>query len=648
MNGMNKKPPSRFSLFLAELRRRHVWRAAIAYAAVAFVLLQTGEIVLPAFDAPGWAMRLLIVLVLLGFPIALAAAWVYELTPQGIRRERTDAYDARVSLVARVVLLGVTLLIVLLVGWWTIRWTVPVEEEVTAGSGGEERGAAMPVRGEAGAIHSLAVLPFENYSQEGQADWFSAGMHEALVAQLSQIPSLRVVSRTSVMRYAGTIKTVPQIGRELRVDAIVEGSVLRADDRVRITVQLVHAATDRHIWSNSYERDLADVIELQAEVARAIADEIEAEISPEVETRLASAAPADPEALTEYMKGRHEQSKGTPEALRTAVQHYEQALDEDSAYAPALAGLASAQLLLGLQSPDSAPSLTSSAMSAASRAVNLDPNSPEARDVLIEVQREMAVLGDSLRVHVLTHLPDSLVGRGIARRVDSALAIAMDSPGRLRFEAPRFEFVEPTSELAYQIQLQRLKSARRGELGEAIPLQRMTLLGLKLGLSGQALEADRVLRSLLERDSTVTEAWDALEYLRAVRGDFAGALEVRRERAETLDGEGAASRVAALERAFRERGPRGYYEWHLERLREREAAGGEVSQLRLAQVLMELGRHDEALEHLERAVKRGESGVPLLTIDPTWDPVRGRPEFQRLVSSIQRPSPPAPPAPLRR
>ena len=647
---MNKKPPSRFSLFLAELRRRHVWRAAIAYAAVAFVLLQTGEIVLPAFDAPDWAMRLLIVLVLLGFPIALVAAWVYELTPQGIRRERTDGYDARVSLVARVVLLGVTLLIVLFVGWWTVRWTVPVEDEVTAGAGEEERGAVTPVSAEVGAIHSLAVLPFENYSQEGQQDWFSAGMHEALVAQLSQISSLRVVSRTSVMHYAGTTKTAPQIGRELRVDAIVEGSVLRADDRVRITVQLVHAATDRHIWSNSYERDLADVIELQAEVARAIAEEIEAEISPEVETRLASAAPADPKALTEYMKARHEQSKGTPQALRSAVQHYEQALDEDSAYAPALAGLASAQLLLGLQSPDSAPGLVSSAMSAASRAVNIDPNSPEARDVLVEVQREMAVLGDSLRVHVLTHLPDSLVGIGVGRVVDSALAIAMDSAQRFKFEfeSPRNEFVAPTSELAYQIQLQRLETLPEGELGAAVPGARLTLLALKLGLSGQNAEAEQVLRSLLRGDSTLSEAWDALEYLQAVHGDFAGALEVRRERVETLDGEGAASRVAELERVLRERGPRGYYEWHLERLRERQAAGEEVSQLRLAQVLMELGRLDEALEHLERAVQRGEPGVPLLTVDPTWDPVRGRAEFQRLVSAIQRPSPPAPPAPSRR
>lgn len=644
---MKNKRPSRFSLFLAELRRRHVWRAAIAYAAVAFVLLQTGEIVLPAFDAPAWAMRLMIVLVLLGFPIALAAAWVYELTPQGIRRERTEGYDTRVSLLARVVLLGITLLMVLFVGWWTVRWTVPVEE-VAADLGIEEPGAVAPVSGEPGAIHSLAVLPFENYSQEGRPDWFSAGMHEALVAQLSQIPSLRVVSRTSVMRYAGTTKTAPQIGRELRVDAIVEGSVLRADDRVRITVQLVHAATDRHIWSNSYERDLADVIELQGQVARAIADEIEAELGPEVETRLASATPADPEALTEYMKARHEQSKGTPEALRTAVGHYEQAIQEDSAYAPALAGLASAQLLLGLQSPDSAPGLMSSAMSAASRAVNIDPKSPEARDVLVEVRREMAVLGDSLRVHVLTQLPDSLVGSGVSRMVDSAFAIAMDSAQRFRFEGPRFEFVAPTSELAYQIQLHRLEALGDGELSEAFSAERLTVLALKLGLSGQTVEADRVLRSLLRRDSTLTEVWDALEYLRAVQGDFAGAIEVRRERAETLGGEAAAAGIVALERAFRERGPPGYYEWHLERLREREAAGEEVSQLRLAQVLMELGRSDEALRHLERAVDRAEPGLPLLSLDPTWDPLRGRAEFQQLVSSIQRPSPPAPPAPSRR
>jgi TolB-like protein len=275
--------------------RRIVGRAAIAYAAVAFVILQAGEIVLPAFDAPDWALRLVVVLVLLAFPVVMVMAWVYEVTPRGIRRTADMApgargAEARINLFARLALLGLTLVIVAGLGWYLVRWTVPAEVAMSRGEVGAPRAGTVPVSGAVSAIRSLAVLPFENYSEDGQQDWFSAGMHEALIAQLSQIASLRVVSRTTAMRYAGTTITAPEIGQELNVDAIVEGSVLRAEDRVRITVQLIHAATDQHLWTNSYERDFANVIELQSEVAQAIAREIRAELSPEEETRLAASS----------------------------------------------------------------------------------------------------------------------------------------------------------------------------------------------------------------------------------------------------------------------------------------------------------------------------------------------------------------------
>lgn len=644
----NQQHPSRFSLFMAELRRRHVWRAVLAYAAVAFVLLQTAEIVLPAFDAPGWALRLLIVLVLLGFPIALAAAWVYEVTPQGIRRERAGGADAHVKLVARLVFLGLTLLTVAFVGWWVVRWTVPVEE-VAADLGVTQSRAVRPASGEPGAIHSLAVLPFENFAEHGQQDWFSAGMHEALVAQLSQITSLRVPSRTSVAKYAGTTKTVPEIGRELRVDAIVEGSVLRAEDRVRITVQLIHAATDRHIWSNSYERDFEDVIGLQAEVARAIADEIEAELSPEDQTRFASAERADPEALTAYMKARHEQSKGTQEGLESAVEHYQHAIAEDSSYAPALAGLASAQLLLGLQQPDSAVGLVSSAMSAASKAIQMDPRSAEARDVFTEVQRQLAVVGDSVRVRVLTQIGDSLgaVGVGLGALLDSALSVVrVGEVGKVQPVPGRFEWVAPSSELAYQIEFQRLESLGASGLPTSVTGDRLAMMALRVGLGGRPEEAERILNELLRRDSTSTVAWDALAHLRLAQGDLQGAVEVEQRRAATLGGAGATAEATELQRMVRERGAEGYFEWRLQRLRERERAGEEVSHLAQAHALTGLGRHEEALEQLEQAAAAREPGLALLAVDPTWDELRGEPRFRALMSIIRKPPPlPSPPAP---
>jgi serine/threonine-protein kinase len=198
-----------------------------------------------------------------------------------------------------------------------------------------------------GRIESLAVLPLENLSRNPEEDYFADGMTEALISDLAQIGALRVISRTSAMRYKGTDKSLPQIARELNVDAIVEGSVMRAGERARITAQLIHAATDRPLWSKSYERDLRDVLALQREVARAIAQEIKIKLTPQEQTSLARAAPVDPEAHEAYLKGRHFLSKRTPKALRTGLEYFQLAIEKDPSYALAYAGLADAYNLLG-------------------------------------------------------------------------------------------------------------------------------------------------------------------------------------------------------------------------------------------------------------------------------------------------------------
>ena len=315
--------PSRFAEFIGELKRRHVGRVAIAYAAVTFILLQTGEIVLPAFQAPEWALRLMVVLLLLGFPIAIALAWVYEITSKGIRRtpDREPGEPGRPGrYLPRVAFLGLTFVTVAAVGWWVVRWTL--SDETLAATA--PAATAVPVSAAAAApISSLAVLPLQDFSEEPGQEYFAAGLHEALVYELSQIEALRVVSRTTVTRYAGTTLSMPEIAEELSAQGIVEGSVLRAGDRVRITVQLIHGATDTHLWSGSYERELEDIIALQSEVAQAIAREIRAELTPEEETHFASLATVDPEAHEAYLRGRYEQAKGTPEGFQSAIRFYD-------------------------------------------------------------------------------------------------------------------------------------------------------------------------------------------------------------------------------------------------------------------------------------------------------------------------------------
>src|SRR6185295_9087209 len=196
--------------------------------------------------------------------------------------------------------------------------------------------------GRAGAVHSVAVLPLLNISGDPAQEYFVDGMTEELIANLAKVEGLRVISRTSVMQYKGTKKPLPQVARELNVDAIVEGSALRSGQRVRITMRLVRAATEQHLWAESYEKDLTDVLAVQAEAARAIVGEVKVRLTPEEGKRLAKVRLVDPEAYDAYLKGRFYWSKFKEEDYPTAIEYFEKAIEKDPTYAPAYAGLAHA------------------------------------------------------------------------------------------------------------------------------------------------------------------------------------------------------------------------------------------------------------------------------------------------------------------
>ncbi|MFQ5904642.1 MAG: tetratricopeptide repeat protein, partial [Candidatus Binatia bacterium] len=232
------------------------------------------------------------------------------------------------------------------------------------------------------AIDSIAVLPMENISGDPEQEYFADGMTEALITNLSKIRVLKVISRTSAMRYKGTDKPLPEIARELNVDAVVEGTVLRIGNRVRITAQLIEAATDQHLWAESYERDLRDVLALQSEVARAIAREIRIAITQEEEARLATALPVNPEAYQLYLLGRFFWNKHTEEGLKKAVKFFGRSVEKEPNYAPAYAGLADTYIYfedLGLQRPKEA---YPRAKAAAMKALKLDSTLAEAHSSL--------------------------------------------------------------------------------------------------------------------------------------------------------------------------------------------------------------------------------------------------------------------------
>jgi len=235
--------------------------------------------------------------------------------------------------------------------------------------------AAAPAEARVG---SLAVLPLENVSGDPEQEFFTDGMTDALIADLAQIESLRVISRTSVMRYKGARRPLPEIARELRVDAVLEGSVVRSGERVRITVQLIDALTDRHIWARSYQRDVCDVLALQSEVARAVADEIQLELSPREEARLRTVRRVDPAAHDAYLRGRHLWNRRSRASLAKALEYFQRAIDVDPTFAAAHAGIADAHSILATQNFTSPKDGFARARAAARRAIELDPELAEA------------------------------------------------------------------------------------------------------------------------------------------------------------------------------------------------------------------------------------------------------------------------------
>jgi tetratricopeptide (TPR) repeat protein len=322
-----------------------------------------------------------------------------------------------------------------------------------------------------------------------------------------------------------------------------------------------------------------------------------------------------------YMRGRVEASKGTAEGYGEAIQFFREAVEKDSSYAPAYTGLAGTQLLLQLAEPDSTVDLTAAAEAAAT-AVRLDAESPEAQAVLSGVNRLVFVMSDSL-----------------SRRLGT-LNVGLDS-----MAVTSEEWATMFTEVGREAQ--RIALEREVAVHERARPENRVRGARYLASQGKYEEAEELLRQSLERDPTAVAAWDALEYLYAVRGDFVGAARVYGERVTHTSEAGGEESARRLEQAVARSGAAGYWEWQLARLGEREARGEAVSQVDYAAALVRLGRHDEAIEHLQRAVEQRDRRVYSLVADPVWDPIRGDPRFTALVDRLRRRPPTPPNAPGR-
>ena len=639
----------RFGHFLAELKRRRVGRVAIAYAAVVFVLLQLGEIVLPAFGAPDWALRFLVVSSFLGFPPAMVLAWVFDVTSKGIRRtgalatdlDTGDAEcpspDPRGNLLPRLALAGITAMTVAALGWWVVQGSWG--REAVAQGGGASPALALPDGTSASAVpevRSLAVLPLEDFSQEEGGEHFTAAMHEELVTQLSRLGGVRVLSRTSVAQFDGTGKTLPVIAEELGVDAVLEGSVFRAGERVRISVQLIHGSSDRHLWAGSYEGTLEDAIALQGEVAESVAQEIQTSLFPGEElypgrVRLA----ANPEAHEAFLKGRFHQARATPEALRTAEDHYQEAVEKDSGFAPAYAGLAATRFLMRLEGPgpplaagegpgrpDSSSGVPASPVAPTPGVLDEGVTEPLRRALVLdrelpEVQAVLAAMREHLTASDISALPEEV-------RVQVERAGSLES-----------ELVLTGTEFGRQFQRVAMERGRGPGPGGT---EAARFAGVqRLQVVGDVDRALEVLQQIVQEPGAPPQAWEALEQIRTLQGDFAGALDVRRERVGRANPspEDLAS-LGRLELLLEMEGERGYWVWRLGELEARKAKGEAASRVESARARLALGRREEALADLNEAVHLQDRNLLSLWSDPAWDPLRANPAFREIQEKIRR------------
>ena len=457
-----------------------------------------------------------------------------------------------------------------------------------------------------GRIESIAVLPLENLSGDPEQEYFADGMTEALIADLAKVGSIKVISRTSVMQYKGVKKPLPEIARELGVDAVVEGSVMRSGDRVRITAQLIDAATDQHLWTESYERDLRDILALQSEVARAIAKEIKITLTPQEEALLASARPVDPEAHEAYLRGRYSWNK---EDVKTAVDYFERAIDQDPDYAIAYAGLADAYAILGLWGITPPAEAIPKARAAVQKALELD-------DTLAEAHTPLGLI----KFYFDWEWSAAQAEFRRALELNPSYALAHD------FYAVYLAAVGRLDEALAEI--------KRAKELDPLSLRMDVALAFQFRLSRQYDRSIEEAQKVLEMDPSYWLAQLNLATTYRAKGlDEEIVLEAYRKQ-HVLAGD--SERVEAVDRGYAESGPRGAYLEVAEMLVARSKLRY-VSSIDTALAYVYCERKDEAFFWLEKAYAEGNPFLALLAVETDWDPIRSDPRFQDLVRRMNFP-----------
>jgi TolB-like protein/DNA-binding winged helix-turn-helix (wHTH) protein/Tfp pilus assembly protein PilF len=458
-------------------------------------------------------------------------------------------------------------------------------------------------------VRSLAVLPLENLSGDASQNYFADGMTDELITDLAQISALRVISRTSVMTYKGARKPLPQIARELNVDAIVEGSVLRSGDQVRITAQLIEASTDKHLWSQSYEGELRDTLALQSRVASAIADQIRINLTPQEQAALKNVKVVNPKAYESYLKGRYFWNKRTANGLKAALAYFKQAIEEDPQYAPAYSGLADTYALLGdwqyaVMTPKEA---FPQAKKAAVKALELD-------DTLGEAHNSLAFVLDGFDWDL------DAGGKEFRRAIEL-------NPG----------YATAHHWYAWHLSLlgrydEAIAQMRKAENLDPLSLVINADLAELLGLAHAYDESIRQSRKTIEMDPNFALAHTQLAQAYLQRHLYDEAV-AELQKAVELSGDSPTC-IANLARAYVASGKRSEAVKLLNDLKKRPSTGYSNAS-EIAMIYAALGDTEQAMNWLEKGYE--ERFNPGVLLRPGFDPLRSDPRFQELVHRIGLP-----------
>jgi len=462
--------------------------------------------------------------------------------------------------------------------------------------------------GVAPVIHSLAVLPLENLSGDKEQEYFADGITDALTTELAQIGSLRVISRTSATQFKGSRESLPQIGRDLKVDALVEGTVARAQGRVRVTAQLIAVSSDHHLWARTYERDVQDVLALQDEVARDIAEEIRIKLTPQERSLLTQVHAVDPEAHDAYLRGRYWWSKRDAEGEWKGLDYFQLAIAKDPNYALAYAGVADSYIVLGHHGRLPPKEALPKARQAALKALELDPSLAEAHASLAIVK-----------------LSSDWDWPGAEREFKQAISLNPNYATAHHWYSHHLlamgRFDEAVSELE-----------RARDLDPySIPIN--DFLGITLYSARRYDDALRQFRRGLEMHPDRVEFYDGIADVYEQRKMFAEAFAWRRRLLSVTK----EPQMGVLEEAYQRSGYRGYLSKRIDLLEQAGKFDDLFTGLLVAHMYALLGDEAHVMPYLERAYDERNPWILYLQVDPVMDPLRSSPRFRDLIRRIGLP-----------